>query len=40
MAIARPTKREFKIIANWRKEIYLDFVENLKFLYAEGNFKF
>ena len=40
MAIARPTKREFKIITSWRKEIYLDFIESLKFWYAEGNFKF
>ena len=38
MVIARPTKREIKIIANQRKEIALDFVGNVKFLYAEGVF--
>ena len=38
MVIARPTKREIKIIANPRKEIELDFVGNVKFLYAKGVF--
>ena len=38
MVISRPTKREIKIIANQRKEIELDFVGNVKFLYAEGVF--
>ena len=38
MVIARPTKREIKIIANQRKEIELDFVGNVKFLYTEGVF--
>ena len=38
MVIARPTKREIKIIANQRKEIELHFVGNVKFLYAEGGF--
>ena len=32
------SKREIKIIANQRKEIELDFVGNVKFLYAEGVF--
>ena len=35
MVIGRPTKQEIKIIANQRKEIDLDFVRNVKFLYAE-----
>ena len=38
MVIARSTKREIKIIANQRKEIELDFVGNVKILYAEGVF--
>ena len=38
MVIARPQKREIKIIANQRKEIELDFVGNVKLLYAEGVF--
>ena len=36
MVITRSTKREIKIIANQSKEIELDFVGNVKFLYAEG----
>ena len=38
MVIARPTKREIKIISNQRNEIELDFVGNVKFFYAEGVF--
>ena len=38
MAIARPTKREIKRIANQRKEIELAFVEIVTFLYAQGIF--
>ena len=35
MVIARPTKREIKIIANQRKETELNFVGIVKFLYAK-----
>ena len=35
MASARPTKRGIKIVANQRKDIELDFVRIVKFLYTE-----
>ena len=40
MAIAQPTKREIKIIANQRKEIELDSVGIVNSLHAEGIFIF
>ena len=38
MTIIQLTKQENKIIANQRKEIKLNFVGIVKFLYAEGIF--